>query len=220
MITDLIAQLESWKFVYYSQNFHSSVTNWLPFYWKNFRQTTRYTYQIKDISNPDKCFEQFSYAKQKHINKIKEKLVVDFSMSPQSFYEIAEKNWRLLGEKISYTRDVFFNIYNNSEQRKQSCIIAVKDTQNNVHSALFVIWDSKSAYALISTIHPDFRQSGASTLMFWEAIKYVSKKTKIFDFEGSVNESIENSYRQFGTEQVPYFAITKHNSFLLKPFLP
>ena len=40
-------------------------------------------------------------------------------------------------------------------------------------------------------------------------MKYVSSFVDIFDFEGSMNESIENSYRKFGTVQVPYFAISK-----------
>lgn len=32
------------KFDYFNMNFHYSITNWLPFYWRGFKQTTRYTY--------------------------------------------------------------------------------------------------------------------------------------------------------------------------------
>ena len=33
------------------QNFHYGITDWLPFYWEGYRQTTRYTYMLKDIRN-------------------------------------------------------------------------------------------------------------------------------------------------------------------------
>ena len=66
------------------------------------------------------------------------------------------------------------------------------------------------------TITPEFRSSGATSLVFWEAIKLMSTKTKVFDFEGSMSENIENSFRQFGTTQVPYFRINKYNSLLFK----
>ena len=42
-----------------------------------------------------------------------------------------------------------------------------------------------------------------------EIIKYVSSKTGKFDFEGSMIEWVENSFRQFTTVQMPYFNISK-----------
>ena len=59
----LIDQIHKRKFSYYDQNFHHSITNWLPLYWNGFQQTTRYTYQILDISDTATCYENFSYAK-------------------------------------------------------------------------------------------------------------------------------------------------------------
>ena len=218
VISDLIAQLESRKFVYYSQNFHCSVTNWLPFYWKNFRQTTRYTYQIKDISNPDKCFEQFVPVKKQHISKAEKHLSVDYSMSGEEFYSIAKQNLDKSNQKIFYSKNLFLNLYNSCCSHQQGLILAVRDSDSHLHAAVFIVWDNMSAYYLITTISPKFRSSGASSLMVWEAVKKASKTSKTFDFEGSMNENIEHSFRQFGAEQVPYFAITKHNSFLLKPF--
>jgi len=49
-----------------------------------------------------------------------------------------------------------------------------------------------------------------------EIIKYVSNYTNKFDFEGSMIEGIENSFRQFGAIQKPYFAISKTTSRFLK----
>ena len=45
----LIAQLP--RFTFFLQNFSYQVTDWLPFYWEGFRQTTRYTYILHHIKN-------------------------------------------------------------------------------------------------------------------------------------------------------------------------
>lgn len=74
---------------------------------------------------------------------------------------------------------------------------------------MLVIWDENSAYDLISTIDPTYRNSGAASLLILEMIKYLQKITLKFDFEGSMIENVENSFRQFGAVQTPYFQITK-----------
>jgi len=41
-------------------NTHYSFTNWLPFYWAGYTQTTRYTYAIEDVSDLDKVFRNLA----------------------------------------------------------------------------------------------------------------------------------------------------------------
>ncbi|WDE99152.1 hypothetical protein PQO03_15055 [Lentisphaera profundi] len=57
MMTELIDQLP--PFSQFSQSWHYNYQNWLPFYWKGFQQTTKYTYLIEDLSNLDKTYEKF-----------------------------------------------------------------------------------------------------------------------------------------------------------------
>jgi len=87
VMTHLINQLEELNFSYYDQNFHHSITNWLPFFWKKFEQTTRYTYQILNISKPDVCFKQFRASKKAHINKAKETINISLETSGEEFYK-------------------------------------------------------------------------------------------------------------------------------------
>ena len=75
------------------------------------------------------------------------------------------------------------------------------------------MWDNNSAYYLIPATDVRFRSSGASTLIVYEAIRYVQEKCISFDFEGSMSENIENSYKQFGTKQIPYHQIKKSYNF-------
>ena len=46
-------RLKDLKLSYLCVNFAPAFTNWLPFYWKGYRQTTRYTYQIQGVDNLD-----------------------------------------------------------------------------------------------------------------------------------------------------------------------
>lgn len=216
VMTNLVNQLDELKFSYYDQNFHHSVTNWLPFHWKQFEQTTRYTYQISDISDPDSCFQQFRSSKKSHIKRAEKSIKIGFEVSGKEFYSHLKQNLKASGQRVYYSEELFLRIFEASKLRNQGCVIAATDEQQNLHAALFIVWDENCAYNLISTINPQFRSSGASSLVFWEAIKYMSTKSKLFDFEGSMNKNIEESFREFGSVQLPYFRIRKFNSVCFK----
>ena len=210
-MSNLIEQIENLKFVYFEQNFHHSVTNWLPFYWKKFKQYTRYTYQIQDLSDLNRCFENFTGHKRRLIRKAEKILKVRDDTSPEKFFEQVLQNSAINKQKLIYHKNLFLSLYEKSRQRDQSCLLTAFDENENMHAGLFFVWDSKSAYYLLSTINPKYNSSGAYTMLMWEAIKFSANKTKIFDFEGSITENIENSYSQFGTVQVPFFHVYKVN---------
>lgn len=210
----LIGQLESLKLSFYQQCFHLSITNWLPFYWRDYRQTTRYTYVINSIGNPEKVFSRFSHAKQKQIRKCENKLHLSLDMRPDEFYSHHKQSLKERGEEISYSYELFLRIYKVSQNNNAGQLFAIKDDKGEIHACLFVMWDNMSAYNLICSRDPKHASSGASSLIIWEAIKYLKGKTKAFDFEGSMIEGVENSFRQFGTIQKPYFEISKCNSML------
>jgi len=213
VMDNLIEQLEALNLSHYSQNFHHSFTNWQPFYWKNFEQTTRYTYVIKDLTDLDAVFADFSSAKQRHIKKEDDDLMV-VSLSADELYEFHKQCLLQKNAKIGYSQELLLSVYNETIKREQGKIIALKDSANNLHSALFVVWDKNSAYAYLYSINPQFKTNGSSSKVFWEAVKYVSNKTRMFDFEGSMIDGVAQSYQQFGTEQIPYFCISKSYSKL------
>jgi len=212
VMDNLIDQLDALKISYYSQNFHSSFTNWQPFYWRGFKQTTRYTYPIQDLSNSETVFKNFSSAKQRHIKKENGDLTVDFSVTANEFYDFHKQCLQQKKSKIGYSREFFLSMYNESVKRGQGQIISIKDKNNNLQSSIFVVWDKNTAYAGIYAFNTQSKSDGASTKMFWEAIKFVSDKTRIFDFEGSMMEGVAQSYQQFATIQTPYFNISKSYS--------
>lgn len=211
VMNNLIDQLEKLNVSYYSQNFHHSFINWQPLYWRNFRQTTRYTYQIKDLSNLEKVLTDFDYSKRTRVTN-EERFFVDFSLTPEDFYIFHKRTLLQRNSVIEYSEKLLVSICNEAKSRNQGQIITLKDENDKLCSAIFLVWDNNSACNLITSIDFLSKSRTASTKMFWEAIKFVSNKTKVFDFEGSMIEGVAQSFQQFGAEQVPYFNITKSYS--------
>lgn len=206
----IIEYLEKLPIVFFQQCFSRKITNWLPFYWKGYKQTTRYTYRIEDISDIEMVFNNFHYSKQKHIKQaLKQDLIIGFDLSAREFYNNHCLTLRKNGKIISYSYDLFEKIYTAAYANNIGKTIYAKDQNGNLHSALFVIWDHESGYNLISTIDPDFRTSRSSTLLALEIIRFLSNKTRSFDFEGSMIENVEYSFSKFGTIQTQYFCIWK-----------
>lgn len=203
------------KFSYFSMGFHYNFTNWLPFYWAGYQQTTRYTYIIENLTDLDKVFSNFAHSKRKNIKKAEQLVTVGSHLSAEDFYANHVTTLSKQGESISYKYDLFKRIHDAACENSAGKIWCAIDTQEKIYAAIFVIFDSKSAYYLISTIDPDYRNSGAATLLLRDAIEYVSPYTKRFDFEGSMIRSVEHSFRKFGAVQTPHFSITKDNRPLL-----
>ena len=214
LMESLIEQLPSYH--HFRQNWHYKNKNWLPFFWKGFSQTTRYTYVIEDLSDFDNVLSSFDHSKRKNIKKSEKIVKIAFDIPADVFYENHKYTLAKQGSKISYSFDIFQKIYDRGYKNNSARTIAAYDEDGNLHGALFVIWDSMSAYDLISTIDPDFRNFGAASLLIQEIIKYVSPFVNKFDFEGSMIESVERSFRQFGATQTSYHSISRTPSKAIK----
>jgi len=199
------------EFRFFSMRFHYTLTNWLPFYWAGYRQTTRYTYAIDDLTDLDKVFANFAHSKRKNIKKAEQLVTVRNDLSPEDFYANHVMTLGKQGESIGYNYDLFRAIHNAAIENSAGKIWYAIDEHENIHAAIFVVFDSKSAYYLISTIDPEYRNSGAATLLLRDAITWVSQYTRRFDFEGSMIRGVEHSFRKYGAVQTPYFSITKDN---------
>ena len=206
MLIDKLPEADS-----FSACFDYNITNWLPFYWKGFEQTTLYTYVIETLLDIEKIKNGFSHAKRQNIRKAENmNLQVYFDLSCVEFYnhhKMTLSKQNVYDKKIVYSYEIFEKIYNAAYSNNAGRVIYAKDVNGNIHSALFVIWDSNSAYDLISTIDPDYRSFGSATMLVLKMMQYLSDKTKAFDFEGSMIEGVENSFRQFGAVQKPYIMV-------------
>ncbi len=215
ILTDLIEQLP--KVALFDQNFHPALSNWLPFYWKNFRQTTRYTYILEDLSDLSKIHRELEGNVRTYIRKAqKGDIQIVKSEDLKGFYELVEYTFQRQHRNTPFSLQVLEKLDAELTTRNQRAIYLAKDPLGNSHAAGYVVWDEKSAYYLASGTHPKFRNSGAHYLLLWTAIKDCAKFVQSFDFEGSMLPQVENVFRSFGAAQKPYFRILKTNDLMLK----
>ena len=204
------------KFDHFNMNFHYSVTNWLPFYWRGFKQTTRYTYVIdKNMELAELCknFETDIRRRRRKAEKLRVEVFEGDDI--KKFYELNKMTFWRQGLNIPYSFDFVKKLYDNLN-RNDACKMFFAKYKGEIIAANFLIYDESSVYYLMGGINPDKRDIGGMDVIQYEAIKFALYNNKNFDFEGSMIESIEKYFRSFGAIQKPYFNITKTNSRILK----
>ncbi|MDZ7724807.1 MAG: GNAT family N-acetyltransferase [candidate division KSB1 bacterium] len=207
ILSELIEQLPpSPRFM---QKYSYELTNWLPFYWKGYKQTTRYSYIIPDISDTDAVYKGFRNNIRREIRKAERRLEIRPEKNLQEFYRLNKMTFSRQNETPSYSFDLLKRVDDACERRECRKIWAAVDDEGRKHAVLYLAWDAFSAYYLMGGADPELRNSGASSLLMWTAIQFASKVTAQFDFEGSMIEPIERFVRGFGARQTPYFVIHK-----------
>jgi hypothetical protein len=209
LYTELIEQLPAHD--YFSQNFHYSVENWLPFYWKGFQQTTRYTYVIDDLSDLDQVKSEFQKNIRYDIRKASKKLRVHSEYGIDKFLDVNALTFARQGLPLPYPRESVRRLDDACSARSARKIFFAEDASGRVHAAAYIVWDERSAYYLMGGGDPELRTSGATSLVLWEAIKFSHQVSHRFDFEGSIIESVERFFRAFGARQVPYFNVSRRS---------
>lgn len=200
---------------YFSQNFHWSITNWLPFYWKGFQQTTRYTYILEDLSSLDTIFVNFENSVKNHIKRTGKTFQVYTDDDIERFCRLNVMTY-IRNNIKPLTLNFIKRLDDACKIRNCKKIFFVRDKNDEVLAAIYIVWDDRCAHYILSGRNPNIKNTGLTCLLLWEAIKFSSTVTKAFNFEGSMLEHIEGLFRHFGGTQKPYFEITKINSKILK----
>ena len=217
---DLMEALIDLLPIYHSfrQNWSFLQSNWLPFYWKGFLQTTCYTYVIDDLSDLGKVKAGFQENIRREIRKSETKVGVRVKddLPLGEFLALNRLTFDRQGMAMPYTESFVTQLIKKASNRRQCRWFIAQDCDGRNHAGVLLVWDSQSAYYLMGGGDPALRNSGATSLCMWEAIKFASTVTQRFDFEGSMIEPVERFFRAFGAKQTPYFSVSHTPSRLLK----
>jgi Acetyltransferase (GNAT) domain len=214
VIGDLINQLPGTA--YYTQNHPVQLTNWLPYYWKGFKQTTRFTYQIKNLIDLDFININIKNNTRNEILKAKKVLKVTETEDLELFYRINKLTFDRQSKQVPYTLhflETLDKVLTNKNQRK---IFVAKDNLENYHAVIYLIWDDKTVYNWLLGADSKHRKSGAVQLLLWEGIRFAAFKNCNFDFEGSMMPKVEPVFCRFGGKLTPYHKIYKGGNGLFQ----
>jgi CelD/BcsL family acetyltransferase involved in cellulose biosynthesis len=203
---------------YYAQNWHCDRQNWLPFYWRGFEQTTRYTYWLQGLGNKAVLWKGMQQNVRSDIRKARERfqLTVRPARDLDEFMALNRMTFGRQGRSLPYSRELVARIDEAAAALgARDCLVAV-DPEDNCHAGAYIVRQGETAYYLMGGGDPALRNSGATSLVLWEAIRNQPGSVGTFDFEGSMIEPIERFFRAFGAKQTPYFHISKTPSRIIK----
>lgn len=207
VMSELADRLKGMHLALYSQCFPPSVSDWLPFYWAGFKQTTRYTYRFPDISSPTELMGRASRARRQNLDDVASVCVLDADFRDVAlFAAMHEAYFRRKGMRDVLSRELIERVCRTAIEREQGRFWALRNADGEVVHVSFVVFDSRCAYALMSAIS-DKAPRNSQTYLFWRIIEQLSSVTRAFDFEGSMERGNEYFYRSFGTVQTPYHCI-------------
>ena len=217
--SQLIALLQ--PYTYFFQNFSHHISDWLPFYWAGYTQTTRYTYLLPDISDPTALWQNMSIHQRRNISKAQNKhgIIVRKGIPIQDFLQIQEETFERQKLRNPGNNAALIRLIQAAKARGQGDIWGGYDPQGNLHAAAFIAWQPSCAYYLAGGGCPTHRHSGAHALVLWHAIQELSAHARSFDFEGSMLPGVERFFREFGAVQRPYFNIQRQANSSIQCFL-
>jgi len=207
IMRSLIAALP--KHDVFIQNFHPSITNCIQFYWHGFSQASYYTYRIEDLSDHDKIWAELRKTARTHIRKAEREVIVRSIDDVETFIALNDMTYARQGISPAYSADLIRRLDAACSAHGARRIFLAEGADGAPHAALYLVWDSESAYSLMSGSDPRLRSSGAISLLRWEAIKYASQVTGRYDFSGSMIQSVECFFRAFGARQVQYAQLSR-----------
>lgn len=212
----LIEQLPS--FDLFRQTWSSGISNWLPFHWKGFSQTTDYTYVVSPLNDLDSVWRHFDSARRKHCKHSVErfKLRVRDDLPLDAFIALQKMSLQRRGIGRAYSDNYLHRLDAACVQRNCRKILIVTDEAGRHGAGTYTVWDSNCAYALIKGSDPAMLHTQAPSLCQWESIKFSATVTSQYDFLGNTNAMIEPYVRSFGGAQTPIFSISKIPSRLLR----
>ena len=214
---DLAKQLKELGANIIVQHFSPEVTDWLPFHWEGFCQTTRYTYRLPSLSNPEQLVHDASRARRRGMDEVASLYLVDKNFDAQQFAEMHQAYYDRRGGDL-LGKSFVQHVCQTALEQNHALLWALRDERNEVICASFVVYDTKCAYALMSAMSSQHHPN-AKTYLFWQIINHLATYTQSFDFEGSMDKGVEFFYRSFGAVQVPYFEVSRFTPSLLHLFV-
>ena len=207
------------QYIYQQHNFNIDFKNWYPFYFKNYIQSTRYTYILRNIKQHDLIWAGFTNTLKRQIKIAENTFTISYSENILDVFSMMKD--ALIKKKIKWPvkEEMLIKLDKTLAANDRRRILVAKDDEEKIVAGIYVCWDSGTAYLLALGLKKDIKESNSIKLLIWESIKAVSEHVDDYDFEGSMMTGVERLYRSFGGERIPYFVIKKYKNKIVRLLL-
>ena len=134
----------------FDQQFHENFTNWLPFYWEGFSQSTRYTYIIDDLSDVDAIWGNFRTEARRDVEKAtQDGLRVRETDDIELLYDVNRKTLERLGISIMFDVEFLARIDAAASKNAGRKAFVAEDPAGRTHACEYLLYDKRCAILLL-----------------------------------------------------------------------
>lgn len=209
VINEMCDYIESMGIDKYEQQYQASFTNWLPFFWRGYQETTRYTYIIDKTKNMEEIRSEYSDKLRNILRNARKRVHLDENIGIEEFYNLIKQSGERNGDVLSYSYNLLKRLYDTCREHESCKIVAARNENDVLCGAILLVWDKEYVYYLIGGSALEYRHLQANTFLLDYGIEFANTQGKSFDFEGSMLRAVERAYRDYGARQIPYFRISK-----------
>lgn len=189
--------------------------DWLPLYWKGYRQETRYTFRF-DITDTAEIHEGFSKSAQRNLRAAERHFTIEDG-TISDLYSMMEHVLEMREAQVIFAENQLEQIVNTLQQRQQCKIYAARDAEG-IQAIALMVWDSYTTYYLIGGRSRTDSKHGMG-LLIWQAIQDAALRGHAFDFEGSMIKGVNRFFQNFGAQLTPYHYIYRYRGLAKVKYL-
>lgn len=174
----------------------------LPFRWEKFSIEPAFSYRIVFGEAWDDCEQNFTKNIQRDIRRGLKTLTVTESDDIEEFLRLQNRSYERQNRKNPIDNDFTAHVIERAAGLSHGKLFAARDAGGHAHAGSFVLYDEKCCYHLMSGQDTSYGNDGALPILFREEIAFAKAHSLAYDFEGSMVEGIEQTYRRYGGKLV------------------
>jgi hypothetical protein len=191
-----------------SLSFDIPVQDMLPFHWRRFKVSPRYTYRIDLSLSLAAIKDNMDSKRRSNLSKAtRDGLTVRPLTDMETVRDLVLATFDRQNMRIN--REFIERILFQFAKTSNSYAYAAYRDETPIACA-FIVSDRTTAYYLLGGYRKDEQHPGAGPLTILAAVQHAKEQgLQTFDFEGSMVPAIEKYFRGFGGQLTPYFSVNK-----------
>lgn len=206
VISDLIDQLPA-GITPLKVKCNPKINSWLPFYWKGFTQTTKYTYQL-DVKNKETLEEGYTSKLRNSLKNPSVKFVE--SENAEIAFDLIRNILDKKTGKQQINKKLFLSLDAKLDKNKGRKMFFAQRSSGEDIATAYLILSHKTAYLMfVGSKGLTKEEGGVTRQLIHHAILNMPDYIEIFDFEGSMIEKVEYIFRSFGGNRTAYHEVSR-----------
>jgi hypothetical protein len=195
----------------FRQCFAPEIDYWLPWHWRGFSQTTRYTYRLQ-LGDAAPIHEGLRENIRTDIRKASRAGIEVCVSDLESFLPLWRATFERQRREHPPVLEQIQRIDAAAAERGCREILVARDPSGAAHAGAYIVWGGGVSYYLMGGGDPRLRGSGATSLTISDAIRRATAVASTFDFEGSMIEPVERFFRSFGGSPTPFSQVERRST--------